>query len=200
MNNYLEESLENFEHALKKKEIHDVKKSHQYFSKFITQVKEKDISDDDLGFIDMSDVFDIDQMLEENGLIHEFCMTIDEANFEEKYETVKDEIDHLCDKFRKVVKDLKGIFVFSYGAEIIDLHGGELEIKRLSNKYYDLEIDLIDVGEVYFKKGDKKKDKIKVKIYNTRNQLIARFEEYGKTKMVGIRRLGGQYYSYVWLG
>ncbi|WP_025118127.1 hypothetical protein [Bacillus sp. H1m] len=97
--------------------------------------------------------------------------------------------------------DLEGKFEFRfYGKEkIYNLNGGTLETVRIPNKNYDLKITLHNVGSIKISREKKKSSRIQVEIIDTYGDKIAEWEEFARTRKVGLTRidLGCYQYKYI---
>ncbi|MEH7023638.1 hypothetical protein [Priestia megaterium] len=98
--------------------------------------------------------------------------------------------------------DLKGNFEFnSYDTEeIYNLNGSSLEATRIANRHYNLDFTLHNVGSIKISRGKGKQSRIQVEITDIHGDLMAEWEEYIQTKIVGVIRLSTNRYLYEYRG
>jgi hypothetical protein len=102
----------------------------------------------------------------------------------------------------QIKRELEGDYEFrSYGdEEIYNLQGSTLQATRISNKYRNLRFTLHNVGTITITRGKTRSSCIQVEVRDIHDNLMAEWDEYSKTKSVGLTRLSASHYEYDYRG
>ncbi|PHD18271.1 hypothetical protein COF37_26035 [Bacillus wiedmannii] len=97
--------------------------------------------------------------------------------------------------------DLRGKFWFNdYDEErIYNLYGSTLDITRLPNRNFDLNIELHNVRSIKISRGKLKSSRIHVEIIDMHGEKMAELKEYAKTEEVALFRIDAGYYQYKYI-